>query len=215
MENAEEKTKLLAFWHTHGTIKELANVTNVINPITSQSHKKLNYSRVINPLYYEIDLNKNRFNDFWFIIDIDIESKNNQKILASRPPLFDALKRNSQIKYCELSMNQGIHVLVNTNFNIQVDSIKKNIKLKNSIETVLRLEFKSKCLVAPSNEYKFQFKHDTSVKMSRSKFCKLIKKIFFLFNHFDLFKFADADLTIPAALFQLPMNHRTIAVNPK
>jgi len=194
MNSTEEKTRLLDFWKGYGEVKEIANVINNICPITKASQKKLNYSKVPNPLYYEVNLHRYRHNDFWFIIDFDIETKNNQKILASRLDLFKVLKKMKQIKYCELSMNQGIHLLVNTNFLIQGNSLKRKIKLKNNIETTLRLEFKCKCLVAPSNDYVYQFSNENVKKMNISKIRKFLKKVFGLFERFELFNFTDGCL---------------------
>ena len=202
MESIQDKEKLLEFWHTYGKIKEIANIVNVINPITSASSKKFNYCKVADPLYYEIELNKNLFKNHWYIIDVDIESKNNQKILASKPELFTTLKNSNKIKYCELSMNKGIHMLVNTDSSILVPWFKKKIKLNNNIETVLRIEFKSKCLVAPSHDYKFQFKNLNAKQIRQSKFSTFLKYLLGLFNHFRLFDFAGGDMTIPTDLFR-------------
>jgi len=201
-DNFEEKKTLLEFWQKLGDVKKLSNVINVINPITNASYKKFNNSKITDPLFYEIDLDQNKFKDFWYIIDVDIASKNNQKILASKPELFNILKKCKQIKYCELSMNQGIHILVNTNFNVNVNSLLKNIKLKNGIETVLKFEFKIKCLVAPSKEYKHLFINELCKKMNRSNFSTFLSKVLEIFKHFDLFIFADKDVSVSPTIFK-------------
>ena len=82
MESIQDKEKLLEFWHTYGKIKEIANIVNVINPITSASSKKFNYCKVADPLYYEIELNKCKLDsDLKLKIERDAYEQNIEKIV--------------------------------------------------------------------------------------------------------------------------------------
>ena len=159
-----------------GRIEKIHTVTNKLNPIENLKGRE----------FYEIALYDN-----WLIIDFNVVTKNFQYVLTKDKSFINELKNLEEVMLIEITMNEGLHLLVSYLNDLNTDFIEKDISIKNSIKTKLRIEFKRKCLLYPQM---IIHKKDSVRSVDTPKLAILLKKILKLMKKHKLFTITDTNV---------------------
>ncbi len=167
------KFTMLEYWEQFGYIHEIHDVKIVRNKNGSnQLVKKFEYDNSKVPNYFELTIKTKKY----IILDIDLNCKENQKILSSGYDL-NTFRKIKNVMYLEKSMRGGIHMLIQVDDSFDdKKSVCKNILIGGK-KYKLYIELKNKCLVSPSRNYDPIFKKDCDKITTNANFYKLIKKI--------------------------------------
>lgn len=168
--------ELLNAWKSIGITKPIQNVTNKLNPVKKEKD------------VYEISL----FNN-WLMIDLNLVTKNHQFVLKSNKEFISDLIKLNEIYLIETTMNEGLHLLISFNNELKTKYFDKEIILKNGIKSKLRVEFKKKCLIYPSN---LVFKRVNIKILENNDLLKLLKTILKMLKKRKIMSFKDTNIIL-------------------